>query len=53
MDIVNINAIQQSPWKDKIINEKKNRNDKNIEIDLNQTDRKNKKYKKNVLFEGI
>ena len=46
MDIVNINAIQQSPWKDKIINEKKNRNDKNIEIDLNQTDRKNKKYKK-------
>lgn len=46
MDIVNTNEMQQSPWKDKIINEKKRRNDKNIEINLNQTDRKNKKYKK-------
>ena len=40
MDKQNICAIQQNQWKDKIINEKLKRNDKNIKSDLKQTDKK-------------
>jgi hypothetical protein len=46
MDKQNICAIQQNQWKDKIINEKLKRNDKNIKSDLKQTDKKKIKNKK-------